>query len=207
MAALERMYSSIWRCSRAGAKTKAYIQKLFSAVCLTLPSIQPKVLGSRGKQPGQKLENQSQYDAHNFKFVARVCGPLKLKGFKLLIMICNQPRISIPLLFVWGYAQNNMINQCYLYMHTQSFYFQTGGLLIPGQQMHYTSLFGSSNSPRYRRAFDFSIGGNVTRRFKLDGGSVGKSSVNQKHAPIQVQVPQPFLCLKFIPKTCHFGLT
>ena len=39
MAALERMSSSIWRCSRAGAKTKAYIQKLFSAVCLTLPSI------------------------------------------------------------------------------------------------------------------------------------------------------------------------
>ena len=70
-----------------------------------------------------------------------------------------------------------------------------------------TSLFGSSNSPQYRRSFDFSIGENATRRFKLDGGSVGKSSVNQKHAPIQVQVPQPFLCLKFIPKTCHFGLT
>ena len=128
MAALERMSSSIWRCSRAGAKTKAYIQKLFSAVCLTLPSIQPKVLGSRGKQQGQKLENQSQYDAHNFKFVAWVCGPLKLKGFKLLIMICNQPRISNPLLFIWGYAHNNMINQCYIYI--QSFYFQTGGLLI-----------------------------------------------------------------------------
>ena len=112
-------------------------------------------------------------------------------------MICNQPRISNPLLFIWGYAHNNMINQCYIYIV----------ILFSNWWFINTSLFGSSNSPQYRRSFDFSIGGNATRRFKLDGGSVGKSSVNQKHAPIQVQVPQPFLCLKFIPKTCHFGLT